>query len=265
VIDTHCHLTHGKFVDEVDAVVARARDAGVAACVTIGTGVEDATEARALKLRFPGFVFCTAGIDPFNSHRLGSGFDAEFRALEILLENGGFVGVGEIGLDYHYDLDPPLVQASRLELQLDLAVRLHLPVVIHVREAHEDMIAVLAKHPRNVGVIHSFTAGPREAERYLELGWYLAFNGVVTFKNAEDVREALRLTPEDRLLVETDSPYLAPVPQRGRRCEPALIRHTYDRIAAERGDDLKDLVRSTTRNSVRLLGLHRQGLDSMPV
>jgi TatD DNase family protein len=178
-----------------------------------------------------------------------------FDRLEALLEEGGFVAVGEIGLDYHYDLDPRPVQARRFERQLDLAERLGLPVVIHVRDAHDDMAAILSDHSEAHGVIHSFTAGPREAARYLESGWYLAFNGVLTFPRCDEVREAARECPADRLLIETDAPYLAPVPKRGRRCEPAFVAHTLDRLAEARGEDREQTEATTSVNARRLFVL----------
>jgi len=257
MIDTHCHLTHAKFAGDADDAIARALAAGVTACVTIGTGVDDGVRARALALRHAGAVFATVGLDPFSSHAAGPAFDDAHQALAELLAAGGFVAVGEIGLDYHYDLDPRNVQAERFERQLELAVRLDLPVVIHVREAHEDMAAILGAHPRNRGVIHSFTGGPAEAERYLAIGWYLAFNGVVTFKNADEVREAARLVPLDRILVETDSPYLAPGPKRGARCEPAFVVHTLHALAAARGEDASALESATTANARGLFRLDR--------
>jgi TatD DNase family protein len=256
MIDTHCHLTHVKFAADVDAAVARASQAGVSACVTIGTGVEDAVRARDLALRHPGAVLATAGLDPFSSHAAGDAFEAAVDALGGLLKDGGFVALGEIGLDYHYDLDPHTVQAERFERQLDLAARLDLPVVIHVREAHADMAALLKAHTRNRGVIHSFTGGPAEAERYLGIGWSLAFNGVITFKNADDVRAAARIVPRDRILVETDSPYLAPSPMRGVRCEPAFVAHTLHALAAVREEDAGVLEAATTANAQTLFGLH---------
>jgi TatD DNase family protein len=257
VIDSHCHLTNARFSDDVDAVVARAFEAGVSACVTIGTGVDDAIRARDLALRHPGVVFATAGLDPFSSHAAGGAFDAAFDALAGILREGGFVALGEVGLDYHYDLDPAPVQVERFERQLDLAARLDLPVVIHVREAHLDMAALLAAHPRNRGVIHSFTGGPAEAERYLANGWHLAFNGVITFKNADEVRVAARVVPRDRILVETDSPYLAPSPKRGARCEPAFVAHTLRALADVRGEDAGSLEAATTANAQSLFRLDR--------
>ncbi len=185
----------------------------------------------------------------------GDGFDDAFRALSALLRDGGFQAVGEIGLDYHYDLDPRPVQRERLERQLGLAAELDLPVVIHVREAHDDMAAVLADHPTNHGVIHSFTAGPAEAERYLGLDWHLAFNGVMTFPKAPEVREAARLTPAERLLIETDSPYLAPLPLRGKRCEPAYVAHTLAVLARTRSESVENVEQQTTNNARTLFRL----------
>jgi TatD DNase family protein len=255
MIDTHCHLTHQKLLGEADDIIARARQAGLSGAVTIGTGVADAREGIKLRERFPDFVHLAAGLDPFTANRAGERFDDELAELEPLLKGGQFVALGEIGLDYHYDLDPRPVQAERLERQLDLAASLELPVVIHVREAHEDMMAILANHADCCGVIHSFTAGPAEAERYLDLGWYLGFNGVVTFKNAGEVREAAKLAPADRLVVETDSPYLAPVPVRGRRCEPAYVRHTLEFIAELRRVETTELDSATTANARSLFSI----------
>jgi TatD DNase family protein len=255
MIDTHCHLTHARFAGDADAAIARAVAAGVTACITIGTGVDDAVHARELARRHPGVVFATAGLDPFSSHAAGGAFDAAFEALSALVAGGGFVAIGEIGLDYHYELDPHPVQAERFERQLELAARLALPVVIHVREAHRDMAAILASHPRNTGVIHSFTGGPAEAEAYLSIGWFLAVNGVVTFKNADELRAAARIVPSERILVETDSPYLAPNPKRGARCEPAFVTHTLSALASLRGEDVAALDAATTANARALFRL----------
>ena len=255
MIDSHCHLTHDRFESDLQGVLDRARAAGIECCVTIGTGVEDSGRALALSRESGGFVGCTAGLDPFSAHRVADRFEEALERLSLLLRGGGFCAVGEIGLDYHYDLDPRPVQRDRLERQLALAEELDLPVVIHVREAHADMVEVLTDHPASRGVIHSFTAGPAEAERYLDLGWYLAFNGVLTFKNAEDVREAALSVPEERLLVETDSPYLAPLPFRGRRCEPAYVAHTLELLARLREISPAEAAHATADNARRLFRL----------
>ncbi len=255
MIDTHCHLTHPRFEADLDLVLGRAREVGLEACVSIGTGVEDAGRVLELTRRHAGFVFGTAGLDPFSAHATGGGFDEDLARLSSLLEAGGFAAVGEIGLDYHYDLDPRPLQARRFARQLELAARLDLPVVVHVRDAHEDMAAILSAHAGCRGVIHSFTAGPAEAERYLALGWCLAFNGVATFPGAEAVREAARICPVDRLLIETDAPYLAPVPLRGRRSEPAHVIHTLERLAGTLGQDRTELAAATSANARRLFRL----------
>jgi TatD DNase family protein len=257
MIDTHCHLTHVRFAVDAEDVIARARAAGVEACVTIGTGVDDAIRAREMARRHPGYVYASAGLDPFSSHAAGDGFDAAFEALEELIQAGGFVAVGEIGLDYHYELDTRPVQAEKFERQLELAARHELPVVIHVREAHDDMAAILKRHPENTGVIHSFTGGPAEADRYVSIGWSLAFNGVATFKNADDVRAAARITPLDRIVVETDSPFLAPNPKRGARCEPAFVLHTLHAVAEARNEDVAVLADATSANARALFRLGR--------
>lgn len=255
MIDSHCHLTDPRFAADRDAVLARARAAGLAACVTIGTGCADARVARELARSAPGFVYCSAGIDPFSAHTLGAAFAAGLGELRALLREGGFVALGEVGLDYHYDLAPRAVQSEQLAAQLGLAEELGLPVVIHVREAHAAMAALLASFPRVKGVIHSFTAGPAEAEGYLALGWSIAFNGIVTFPKADALRAAAALVPADRLLVETDSPYLAPVPRRGQRCEPADLTQVLARLAALRDVPVAALAATTGDNARRLFGL----------
>ena len=256
MIDTHCHLTHPRFDPDRERVVERAREQGLEACISIGTGIEDARAVRALARRYPGFVHATAGLDPFTCHALGDRFDGGFEELGRLFAEERFVALGEVGLDYHHDLDPRPVQVLRLERQLDLARALDLPVVIHVREAHEDLLRILASRGDvDRGVIHSFTGGPGEAERYLERGFYLAFNGVITFPRAGEVRSAARLAPAARLLLETDSPYLAPASRRGERCEPAWIAHTLRLLATERGEDPETLGRVTSDNARRLFGL----------
>jgi TatD DNase family protein len=222
--------------------------------MTIGTGVADAREAREIARSDPGRIRCAAGIDPFSAHQAGDRFQEELAGLRALVLEGGFAAVGEIGLDYHHDVGPPAVQAERLHVQLQLAADLGLPVVLHVREAHADLAAILREHPRCRGVVHSFTGTPVDAEAYLGLGWHLAFNGILTYRREGPLEEAARLCPADRLLVETDSPYLAPVPHRGRRCEPALVVHTLAHLAVLRGEDAASLADATTANAVALFG-----------
>lgn len=254
LIDSHCHLTSARFDEDRDALIEAFPADGLAGAIGIGTGLADAAALWSLCQRHRGRLLPAAGLDPFTAHAAGDAFTDELARLTDFHRTHRCVAVGEIGLDYHYELGSTTEQRARLEPQLALAVELDLPVVIHVREAHDDLMAILREHPAR-GVIHSFTAGPTEADSYLALGWHLSFNGVATFKNAPEVREAVRLTPSERLLVETDSPYLAPEPLRGRRCQPAHLRHTVIRLAAERSERPADLATSTTQNACRLFGL----------
>jgi TatD DNase family protein len=252
VIDTHCHLTNQRFADDRDAVIAAARAAGVAQMMTIGTGLADARACLALAARFPGVLACSAGLDPHSCFEAGDAFPAQLAELEALLAGGGFNALGEIGLEYHHRLAAREVQIAQFEAQLDLAVRRDLPVVIHSRDAHPDTTLVLQRNPRSRGVIHSFTGTPADARGFLDLGWFISLNGILTFKGSDELRAAARLVPADRLLVETDAPYLAPLPLRGRRCEPGHVLHTLNFLAELRGERSEDVAAWTTRNARRL-------------
>jgi TatD DNase family protein len=255
LVDTHCHLTHPRFAADLEGTIERARAAGISRMITIGTSVADARRCLELAALHPDILHCSAGIDPHAVHEAGAAFDTQFHELETLLRTGAFSAVGEIGLEYHHRLDDKPRQKACLEVQLELAIRLDLPVVIHSRDAHPDMIEVLSRHPDCRGVIHSFTGTPADARAFLALGWYLSFNGMVTFKANDILREALKVTPNDRLLIETDSPYLAPVPLRGQRCEPAQVVHTLALIAEVRGQRIEDMAAWSTRNAELLFRL----------
>jgi TatD DNase family protein len=255
LIDTHCHLTSERFAADREDVIHRGKQAGVFRAITIGTGCADGQQVRALCQRHPDFLHGAMGLDPFSCHQAGDGFTDELDHLDHLIRSGDFCALGEIGLDYHYDLDPKPVQWQRCAQQLELAQAVDLPVVIHTRESIPDMLALLREHPDNHGVIHSFTGTATEAEAFIEWGWYLSFNGIVTFNNASELRDAALACPADRLLIETDSPYLAPIPKRGKRCEPAYVAHTAAFLADLRGERLDDLIAWTGRNAMALFGL----------
>lgn len=255
LVDTHCHLTNARFDPDRAAVLTAARAAGCHRLVTIGTGCDDAERARALAQEHPDLVAAAAGLDPFSCHQAGPAIDQEFTRLETLLRAGGFVAVGECGLEYHHPVCDHASQALHLERHCDLARRLDLPLVLHVREAHHDLIPLLTLQPGLRGVVHSFSGGPAEARAYLDLGWHLAFNGTVTYARNDQLRAAAALVPADRLLIETDAPYLPPTPHRGRRNEPAHVALVADALAecrAERPDDLRAW---TARNACLLFGL----------
>lgn len=255
LVDTHCHLTSERFVDDLDAVIARAQTDGIYRAITIGTGIADGRRCLELTERFPGYLSCAIGIDPFHLHQAGTAFDDHLAQLDVLLASGRFCAVGEIGLEYFHRLDPKEVQIAGFERQLALAVRHNLPVVIHSRDAHGDVLACLRRNPKNRGVIHSFTGTRDDARAFLDLGWHLSLNGMLTFKANDELRAAAALIPNDRLLVETDSPYLSPVPMRGKRCEPAFVAHTVQLLAEVRGQRPEDVAAWTTRNAGLLFRL----------
>jgi TatD DNase family protein len=254
LFDSHCHLTDERFADDVDAVLERARAAGVAGLVSIASDAADAAAAAALAARHTD-VWCTAGIHP---HAADSG-DADARArVSALAAEERVVALGETGLDYHYDNAPRDVQRRLFDWHLALAATTGLPVVVHSRDAEEDTAAAVRNAGDSVtGVLHCFTAGRALLACALEAGWYVSFAGLITFRNWLGA-DLLQQVPADRLLFETDSPYLAPVPQRGKRNEPAFVRHTCTAAAGVLGADPAELALRTTRNARRFYGIDAQ-------
>jgi TatD DNase family protein len=252
-IDSHAHLADPAFDEDRDDVVGRAREAGAAALVCIGESLATAGRARELAGRHAGFVSFTAGIHPHDAAAFDPIRDPE-RIAELV--GAGAVAVGECGLDYHYDHSPRDLQRRAFAAQLALARDAGRPVVVHTREAEDDTRAmVLEAGAAGVrGVLHCFTGTHALAEAALSVGWYLSFSGIVTFRKWTD-DALLRLVPEERLLVESDSPYLAPVPHRGKRNEPAWVAFTVARLAAARDVPAAALGASTAANARRLFGL----------
>ena len=227
VVDTHCHLYDTRGAD-VAEVIDAAHAAGVMAMITVGCDRATSQAALALAERFP-HVHPTVGLHP---HDAVNGVDE----IVDLLDAPGVLAVGECGLDYYYDRSPHEIQRRVFAEQIDLANERDLPLVIHSRDAWDDTLEIL--HEQGVPartIFHCFTGGPADAKRCLDVGAYLSFSGIVTFNNAADIRAAAALCPPDRLLVETDSPYLAPVPYRGRTNQPAFVVHVVEAIAALRG------------------------------
>ena len=245
MIDTHAHLDA---LEEPSEIVARAREAGVTRIVTIGTGIDSCR--RALDLTAHDGVFAALGIDP---HQAGTEEAARTRELRGLLEHPKAVAVGEAGLDYHYGADRKREQRELFQAQLDLARELGLPVVVHTRSANADTEAILRQHDGTV-VMHCFSE-PDLLEAGLARGWYFSFAGNVTYPKADDLRAAAAAVPADRLLAETDSPYLAPQPVRGRPNEPANVRHTVAVLAAARADDEAELAACLEANATAAFDL----------
>jgi TatD DNase family protein len=258
LFDSHAHLDFADFDGDVDGVLQRARSAGVAGVIAVGSGrgLESRTAAVALAARYPD-VWATVGLHPHDATLADA---AAVAALRELAARPRVVAVGEIGLDYHYDHSPRPRQRDAFTAQLRLARELRLPVVIHTREADDDTLAILRAEGVPHGcVLHCFSGGERLARAGLELGLHLSFSGILTFPKADELRAVARqVVPLERTLVETDSPYLAPVPHRGRRCEPAYVVHTARRLAELHGRTLEDVARVTTRNTRELFGLDRE-------
>jgi TatD DNase family protein len=254
LVDSHCHLDDEKFDADRDATIARARAAGVERMMAIGTGDGPPDLEVALRLaRAYDFIYATVGVHP---HDAAKATPETFDCLAELAREPKVLAIGEIGLDYHYDFSPRDVQRRVLAQQLELAAHARKPIVIHTREAWDDTMALIREHGSPFGgIMHCFTGGAADADQALELGFHLSFGGILTFPKADDVRQAAALTPEDRLLIETDSPYLAPVPHRGKRNEPAFLAETALRLAELRRKAPEDIARVTTGNFERLFRL----------
>ena len=251
LIDSHCHLD--TFDDaEIPEVIARAREAGVERMVTIGIRTNQSAAVRSLTERFPE-VWGTVGVHP---QRVGEAPLPSVAELLALADHSRIVGLGESGLDYFYDKAPHEMQREGFRRHIKAAQLSGLPVVVHTRDADEDIQAVLEEEHRAGGpfpfVLHCFSSGRTLAEAAVRLGGYVSFSGILTFRNGEAIRAIAADLPEERLLVETDSPYLAPVPLRGKRCEPAYVLHTAKALAAVRGVGLAEVEALTTANFHRL-------------
>jgi TatD DNase family protein len=249
LVDSHCHLDDEQFDGDREVIIERARAAGVERLMAIGTGGGPPVLDVAVRLadQYP-FIYATAGVHPHDAAKAGENTWAQLRDLAT---HPKVLAIGEIGLDYHYDFSPRDVQRAVFERHLELAAAIGKPVVIHTREAWDDTLDRL-KGWSGGGIFHCFTGDESQARQALALGFHLAFGGVLTFPKAEAVRQAARITPADRLLLETDCPYLAPVPFRGKRNEPAYMMETARFLAAILGIQLEELAIQTTANFDRL-------------
>jgi TatD DNase family protein len=252
VIDAHCHLADAAFADDLEQVVARAQQAGLdGALVVLDAGnVEEAAQAGRVLSLWPAVRF-SIGIHPHNAHEYGTNVaKVEETVRKRIARTPAARAVGEIGLDYHYDYSPRGVQIVVFRTQLRTARQLGLPIVIHTREADEDTLRVLREDPRDAlpGVLHCFSGTADLARAGLDLGLHISLAGIVTFPRATDLRDIVKLVPLDRLLIETDSPFLAPVPHRGKRNEPAYVAHVAAMLAQIHHVSVDEIVRRTTDN-----------------
>lgn len=244
LIDSHAHLTDARLADETGDLLERARVEGVKAVVTIGSHIEDSERAILLANRYAE-VFATVGIHP---HEAATGTPETLGRLRELASSPRVVGIGETGLDFHYDHAPREAQIASFRGQLELAAELDLPVVVHARNADDDIVSLIREVGWRRGILHCFSGGQALLDAVLELGWYASFAGMITFPRW-DGADLLRAVPLDRLLVETDSPYLAPVPFRGKRNEPARVRQVAERAAELRGETFETVAAATAANT----------------
>lgn len=256
LFDTHCHLDDKRFADDFDGVLARARAAGVTRIATIGCCSSVETVPRALNVAraHADWVVATSGVHPHDAQHWSPELA---QAIVDVAADPLIVAIGEAGLDFHYDNSPREAQKQAFRDQIALAKQVKKPLIIHTRSAPEDTLAILREEQaRDVGgIIHCFSETPDFAKAALDMGFVSSFSGIVTFKNAVEVREAARVQPLDSLLIETDAPYLAPIPFRGRRNEPAYVAHTADCIAALRGVDPEEIRARSFENALRVFGL----------
>ena len=251
LVDSHCHIDLPEFDADREAVVARAREAGIAEMLIVGEVDEKGGLDRALKVAEGLGQPVTAGVHPHQAWLAG---EPTYDAIRGLAREGRIVAIGEIGLDFHYDYSPRDTQREVFRRQLRLAREVGLPVVVHTREADGETAALLESEgaAQTGGVVHCFTGGPELARRALALGFYVSFSGIATFPRSETIQQVAREVPEDRLLVETDAPFLAPPPHRGKRNEPAFVVEVARKLAALRGVELAAIGDAVVRNYAKL-------------
>lgn len=254
LVDSHCHLAFDAFAEDRDEVVGRARADGVVACIVVAVDAESALAARRLADAEPGWAHATAGLHPTESAVLDA---AQWPRVEELLRSGQFVAVGETGLDDFHDAVPMDRQLWSLHQHLRLSLDLDLPVILHCRDAFGQMTKVLEQYAGAPlrGVLHCYTGTVADLPALLEAGLHIGVGGIATFPKSTDLRAAVREIPDNRLLLETDAPWLAPAPVRGRRNEPAFVAHVARRLAEESGIDAAEMATRTTANADALFGL----------
>ncbi len=250
IFDTHAHYDDSRFDGDRDELLSSLSEKGVSSIVNCGCDLKSSLTTVALAERY-SFIYAAAGV---HAHEAQEATESDLEEIERLYGNERVVAVGEIGLDYHYDFSPREIQLEVFEKQLVLANRLGLPVIVHDREAHEDTMRLLKKH-RPEGVVHCFSGSAEMAKEVLKLGMYIGIGGAVTFKNAKKPVEVVENLPLDRLLLETDAPYMTPVPFRGQRCDSSHIAYTAEKIAEIKAIDTQELIDICNKNAKNLFGI----------
>ena len=251
LVDSHCHLDFPDYAGDVDGVVARAKKAGVSVCLSIGTELSRFPGVRAVAEKFPD-VWCSVGVHP---HEAEKELLSDPAPLLAETSHPKVAGIGETGLDYFYEHAPRIAQAENFRAHIAAGRQTKLPVIVHTRDADDDTIAILKEEMAKgafTGLIHCFTGTQKLADAALEMGFYISVSGIATFKNSAALREVIKTVPLDRLLVETDAPFLAPMPHRGKTNEPAFVVHTARLLAELKGVSEDELARATTDNFFRL-------------
>lgn len=252
MIDSHCHLADRQFARDLDAVLERAKSAGITQMVCIADDLKEGEQCLRIAEKYD-HIFCTIGVHPHHAKHWKS---EDASKLESLLQSSKkVVALGEIGLDYHYDNSPRDVQQAVLSEQLRIAQKLEFPVVIHNRDSISDLMEIIAKHPPKKAVLHCCTEKWEDVCEWVERGYMLSFTGIATYPKSEEIRETIRHTPLTQLMIETDAPYLAPVPHRGKRNEPAYVREVALLVAELHGRSLEEIDKQTTRNTVEFFSL----------
>ena len=256
IFDTHCHLDSERFSEDREDAYKRMLEARVERCVCVGSDLPSSRLCLEIAADHEG-VYAAAGVHPHDAKDAPEGY---LDVLEKMLSEKKAVALGEIGLDYYYDYSPRDVQKKVLDEQVELAIRLHKPVIFHIRDAHGDMIDIFRSRSRLPrGIIHCFSGSRETALEYVRMGFYISFSGPLTFKKAPNLQAAAQAVPLDRLLVETDSPYLAPEPVRGRRNEPANVFYVCQKLAELRDLPMEEMARITTENGCRIYGIVQGG------
>ncbi|MFC2075252.1 TatD family hydrolase [Bdellovibrionota bacterium] len=250
-IDTHTHLDDKAFKEDLEDVILRAKEAEVLNLITVSAAPGSIELTMELVSRFEN-VYGAVGLHPHDAKHFSPHIEA---AIHLGSKVKKIVAIGEIGLDYHYNFSPPEIQREVFKTQLKIAKEDGLPVIIHDREATEDLLKILEEEKPHKGVIHCFTGDKAAAEKYLELGFHISFTGIITFPKAGALREVVKMVPMTRILLETDCPYLAPIPNRGKRNEPSFVKYTAESLAKIKGISLDEVAKKTTQNAKSLFGL----------